>query len=96
MTRNGKPRDHDPMTCGIDPSTDCPRCRPATERLRRIEALEERLNKANISATDLADLVWYHLEDYLEDVVSRIAKDQIREKLSGLSLHSIIETARME
>jgi hypothetical protein len=75
---------HDPETCGVNPQTDCPECRPQTIRFRELYALEERLRKANISIRDLAELVWYHVEPMINDRIAAIAEEQAERKLRQL------------
>lgn len=92
------PIKHDPMLCGIEPQTSCPKCRPGAERMAariaqwdRIKHLEARLEKAGIDLDDFADVIWMRLQPSLENEVRRIMLDTVDMALRDLRIVGRIE-----
>lgn len=78
------PIKHDPMLCGIEPETSCPKCRPRAQQLAarvaqagRLRDLEKRLEKAGIDIDDFADILWIRIQPSLESEVKRIMLETI-------------------
>ncbi len=92
------PIKHDPMLCGIDPQTSCPKCRPGAERMAarvaqfgRMKELETRLAKADIDIDDFADILWMRIQPSLEKAVKDIMEQAIAMLLKDLRIVGRIE-----
>jgi hypothetical protein len=94
--------EHDPTICfcGTDtcscPCEKCHQYRARELRLKRRQELAERLEKANVSLDDLADLIWMKIEPTIENRIERLARDALRRMLRDIRLVSQVDWSSLE
>jgi hypothetical protein len=76
--------EHDPLGCGIDPATDCPECRPRTIRARQLQEVRDTLWVLGITIEDLAEMLFFSLEPWLQQRFDEMAERMIEAKLRTL------------
>jgi hypothetical protein len=86
-----KPRPHDPLVCGLDPATDCDKCRAhaeraehaflerdadAKERARRRDIARRFVDSTGISLDELADALLPHQAEAMADIAAAVADER--------------------
>lgn len=100
----GKESKHEDALCrcgDIEDVCSCPcqRCneyRQSALRAKRRQDLEERLRKANIEPSDLADVIWMQIEPTIEARADKICRDTLRIVLKELRLVSQVQWASVD